>query len=124
MYCLCSLARSLAAELVNRLIEKVVLASPRAVVHADDVQQGRLSGPRRPHDGDEFPLLHVQVDAAEHVRAARAVGVRFLDIAQRDERVRGQGLAGELSGCRAGWSISRKTPWAAEPFFLSEVLDR
>jgi hypothetical protein len=89
---LVQLGAILGRELVHRLVEKVVLPRPRAVVHADDVQQRRLSGARRPHDGDELPLLHIQVDPAQHVRAARAVRIRFLDISQADERVRCQGL--------------------------------
>ena len=60
MCCLCSLRAILGAELVHRLIEEVVLAGPRAVVHADDVQQRRLAGARRPHDRDELAFLDVE----------------------------------------------------------------
>jgi len=75
-------------ELVYRLIEEVVLAGPRAVVHADDVQERGLAGAGRPHDGDELAVLHIEVDAAQHVRAAGAVRVRLLDVAQADEHAR------------------------------------
>src|SRR4029079_18334608 len=58
----------------------------------DDVQQRRLAGPRGAHDGDELPLLDVDVDAAQHVAAAGAVRVRLLDVAQRNQRVGGERL--------------------------------
>src|SRR5215217_3979398 len=77
-------------ELVHRLIEEVILAGPGTVVHPDDVQERRFAGPRRPHDRDELPLFHIDVDAAQHVTAARAVGIRLLDVAQPDEHVRRQ----------------------------------
>ena len=64
---LVQLGAVLRAELVHRLIEEVVLAGPGAVVHADDVEQRRLAGARRPHDRDELALLDVDVDAPQHV---------------------------------------------------------
>ena len=73
---------------MDRLVHEVVLAGPRAVVHAEDVQQRRLAGARRPHDRDELAFLDVDVDAAQHVGAADAVRVRLLDVAQRDQHLR------------------------------------
>ena len=42
-------------------------ASAGGPVHAgEDVEKGGLAGARRPHDRDELPGLHGQVDAAQH----------------------------------------------------------
>ena len=108
MCCLCSFARSFGAEPVDRLVEEVVLAGPRAVVHADDVQQRRLAGARRPHDRDELAFLDVDVDAAQHVAAARAVRVGLLDVAQPDERVGRQRLRFRWRRAGAGCELRLK----------------
>jgi len=65
----------LGGQLVHRLIEKVVVASPGAVVHADDVQQRGLSGARRSHNRDELSLLDVEIDPTKDVGPAGAVCV-------------------------------------------------
>jgi len=62
-------------EPVDRLVHEVVLTRPRAVVHAEDVEERRLAGAGRPHDRDEFAFLDVDVHAAEHVSAADAVRI-------------------------------------------------
>ena len=67
---------------VDGLVHEVVLARPRAVVHAQDVQQRRLAGARWSHDRDELTILDVDVHAPQHVGAADAVRVRFLKAAQ------------------------------------------
>ena len=89
MCCLVQLGALLRVQPVHRLVDEVVLAGPRAVVHAEDVEQRRLAGARRPHDRDELALLDVEVDAAQDVGAADAVRVRLLDVAQRDEHLQG-----------------------------------
>ncbi len=50
-------------------------ARARPVERADDVQQRRLSGSRRSHDGDEFAFVDAQADTVErsHGRRARVV---------------------------------------------------
>ena len=70
---------------MDRLIHEVVLAGPRAVVHAEDVEQRRLAGARRPHDRDELALLDVDVHAPQHVGAADAVRVGLFDVPQRNQ---------------------------------------
>ena len=90
---------------MHGLIEKVILAGPCAVVHADDVEQRRLSRTRRPHDGNELPLFDIEVDPAQHVRAARAVGVGLFNIAKCDERI-GRKRLGDRAG-RAGRRLRR-----------------
>src|SRR5260370_17858213 len=46
-------------EFVNRLIEKVVFAAPRAVEHADEAEQRRFSPPRRSHKLAQFPANNI-----------------------------------------------------------------
>ena len=77
-------------QMMDRLVEEVIFARPRAVVHADDVQQRGLARPGRPHDRDELTFLDVHVDAPEHVAAAGAVCVRFFDVPQPDQGIRRQ----------------------------------
>ena len=75
------------AQRVNRLAVQEVLAGPRGVVHAQDVQQRRLAGAGRPHDRDELAGLEVERHAAQHVRALHAGLVRLLDVLETDDRV-------------------------------------
>jgi len=51
---LCSSLRCLMLSLCTRLVNKTVLACPRAVQHADDGHQGGLAGAGRAHDCNEF----------------------------------------------------------------------
>src|SRR6184192_1839695 len=60
-------------EAVDGVVVEVELAGPEAVVHADDMEQGRLPRPGRAHDGDEFPFSDLGVDAAEYERLRWAV---------------------------------------------------
>ena len=60
---------------MHRLVHEVVLTRPRAVVHAEDVEERRLAGAGRPHDRDEFAFLDVDVHAAEHVGPADTVRI-------------------------------------------------
>jgi patatin-related protein len=76
---------------VDRLAEQLVLAGPGRIEHAEDRQQRRLARAGRPHDGDELPLPHLEVDAAQHVGgAALGGGIGLLDVAQADH---GRGLS-------------------------------
>src|SRR6185369_5719113 len=74
-------------ELVHRRVEEVVLALPAGVEHAEDRHEGRLAGPRGPHDGDELPLLDLQVDAAQDEGPDVPVLVGLFDIAQTNHAV-------------------------------------
>ena len=76
---------------VHRLSQEPVLPGPRAVVHADDVEQRRFAGARRPHDRDELALLDVDVHAAQHVGLAHAMLIRLLDVAELHQRRAGRG---------------------------------
>ena len=51
----------------ERAVEDV-LATVVVVENAQDVEQRRLAGARRSHDGDELALLYVKADAFEHVQ--------------------------------------------------------
>ena len=98
----------LRAQPVHRLAAEVVLAGPRAVVHADDVQQRRFAGARRPHDRDELAVLDVERDAPQHPRPGRAVRVRLLEIAQRDERLGRNGSRSAGAGAGAGGAATTR----------------
>ena len=66
------------------LAEEAVGAGRRLVQHAHDVEQGRLAGAARPHDGDELALLHLQVHVAQHVGLVGTRLVVLLDVVQFD----------------------------------------
>src|SRR5262245_45192337 len=82
---LVELGSLLRIQAVDRLVHEVVLARPGAVVHAEDVQQRGLAGPRRSHDRDELAVLDVGVQPTEYVGAADAVRVGLLDGAECDQ---------------------------------------
>src|SRR5258708_6237326 len=73
-------------EFVDRLIVEVVFAAPRAVEHADDAEQSGFSRAGRTHEGDEFALLNVQRDAAQHKKLAAASLENLLEISQLNQR--------------------------------------
>jgi hypothetical protein len=87
----------LGGQRVNRMAHQVILAAPGAVVHAEDVQQRGLAGARRSHDGDELTRLDVDADAAQHVGLPGANRKRFLDGAQRHERLIAGGFPRRVS---------------------------
>ena len=81
---LLNLEAVLLAQLVNGMIAEVVLAGPRGIVHAEHVQQRRLAGARRSHDGDELSFADIETDAPEHECLRRAVLKVLLDVAKRN----------------------------------------
>ena len=85
MCCLVQLGALLRGQAVDRLIHEVVLAGPGRVVHAENVQERRLAGARRPHDRDELAILDVEIDAAQHVGASDAVGKGLFDVPERNQ---------------------------------------
>ena len=52
----------------------------------DRVHQGRLAGPGRSGDGDEFPGLDRQRDAAQRVHGRIAHAIRLVDVLELDQR--------------------------------------
>ena len=72
-------------ELVDRVIEQVVFAFPRAVEHADDAHQRGLARARWSHDRDEVAFRDVQVDAAQHPGLPRARFVNFSTFVSLDQ---------------------------------------
>ena len=68
---------------MHGLTEKVVLAGPRRVVHAEDVEQRRLAGARRSHDRDELARLNGQRDASQHEDLTAALRIRLVEVPQR-----------------------------------------
>src|SRR5215212_2429797 len=79
---LVQLGALLVVHLVDGLTHEVVLAAPRAVEEAEDGEQRRLPRTRRPHDGDELALAHVQVYAPQDVRPPRARLVKLFEVSQ------------------------------------------
>ena len=63
---LVELGQSPLIERVDRLIVEVILALRRRVEHPEDMEDRRLPRPRRPHDGQEFALAHVQINVPQH----------------------------------------------------------
>src|SRR5262245_4542639 len=51
--------------LMNGTVEKIEFAGPGAVEHTQDAQQRRFSRAGRTHDGNEFALLDLRINAAE-----------------------------------------------------------
>jgi hypothetical protein len=68
--------------LVNVVIQKAILACPRAVMHAQKMKEGGFACSGRTHDGDEFALFNVHIDAAEDVGPVGTVFEELLDIAK------------------------------------------
>jgi hypothetical protein len=64
---------------MDGLVMKIILAFRCVIEHADDMEQGRLSGPGRAHDGQELAFLHVQVDVPQHEGLDEAVVVKLAD---------------------------------------------
>src|SRR5436190_12524304 len=69
---------------MDRHIVEVKFAVPRLVVHADDMQQRRLTGAGRPHDRDELAHLDVEIDAPQHIVLVYALREKFFDVAKAD----------------------------------------
>src|SRR5258708_29691 len=80
-------------QFVDRLIEEVILARPGAVMHADQMQQRRLPGAGRSHDGDKFAFFDFSVDAPQDEGLSNAMGVELLDVSQFDH-------SNSVAGCR------------------------
>ena len=74
----------LGLHLVHRMVQKIELAGPGAVEHADDAQQRGFAGAGGAHDGYELAFLDLEVDPAQDERLGRAVFEVFLDVAETD----------------------------------------
>src|SRR6267154_4136162 len=92
-------------ERVNCDIVEMIFPAPCLIVHAQDVQQGRFTGTRRPHDRNELALLNVQIDAAQHIRLCHTVRKRLFDVAQPDHAISPNPLS---FNSRFASSISRR----------------
>jgi hypothetical protein len=56
------------------------------IVHSEDVEKGRLPGPRRTHDGNEIAFLHFEIDVAQDVKEfAFREWINALDVLQSNE---------------------------------------
>ena len=72
---------------MDGMIEEIILAGPRAVMHSDQVEQRRFACAGRSHDGNELSFLNVHVDAAKHERLGWTMFEVLLDIAQIDHNL-------------------------------------
>src|SRR6266404_2884702 len=84
-------------EFVDRLIEKIVFTIPRAIEHADNAEQRGFPRARRTHEGDELPLLNVDVDAAKHKEFAPTGLESLLEIAHLNQRFHKLSLDARMS---------------------------
>src|SRR6266550_374484 len=69
---------------MDRHVVEIVFAVPRVIVHAYDMQQGRLAGAGRPHDRHELARLDIEIDAPQHIVLRHALGEIFFDFAKTD----------------------------------------
>jgi hypothetical protein len=53
---------------VDADVVEEIFAAPGVIVHAEDVEERRLTGAGRAHDGNEVAFVHLQVDVAEDVK--------------------------------------------------------
>ena len=97
----------LGLHLVNGMIQKIELAGPRAVQHADDAEQRRFAGARGTHDSDKLAFLDVHFDAPQDVGAAVARFVEFVQIRGSDHVILFYLTNGEWMG--PGYSLAAKT---------------
>src|ERR1700689_3994969 len=65
-------------EFVDGVLEQIVFALPGAVEHADDAHERGFSRAGWPHDGDEFAVFNIEIDAAKDPGFPRAGFIRFL----------------------------------------------
>src|SRR6185437_10927337 len=59
-------------ELMHFVAGEIELPFPRAIKHPDNAHQCGFARAGRAHDGDEFALANIQIDAAQHPRFSRA----------------------------------------------------
>src|SRR5439155_4519430 len=82
-----------------------VLTFRWCVETSEDVHEGRLSGSRRAHDGDQLAGPDGQVDSPEREHAVRARGVDLLHAADLDDRFHGCVLLEPTGTESAAWSL-------------------
>src|SRR2546423_7821097 len=69
---------------MNGHVVEEVFTVPRVIVHADDVEQGRLAGAGRPHDRHELTRLDVEINAPQHKVLRQSLREIFFDVAKAD----------------------------------------
>ena len=63
---------------------ELILASPRLVMHPEDVKQRRFPCSGRTHDRNKLAGLDVEIDSPQDIVLRDALGKRFVDVAQAD----------------------------------------
>jgi hypothetical protein len=69
-------------ELVDGVVEKIVLAGPTGIMHADQMKERGFAGAGGSHNGNKLALLNIHIDAAEHERFRRPVFEVLFNIAE------------------------------------------
>src|SRR6266704_2047407 len=64
----------------------MIFPLPRAVVEADDAEQGGFARAARTHDGDELAFGDVEVDLAQQVSESRLGLHRFFQVSEVDHK--------------------------------------
>src|ERR1700728_5341980 len=73
--------------LVDRLVHEIVFPGPRAVMHAEKMQQRGFTGPRGSHGGDTLAVFDVDVDAPQDVGLGGPMLEELLYIAKRNHGI-------------------------------------
>ena len=55
-------------EMVDCGVMEKIFSGPSMIVHAEDMKERRFAGARRPHDGDKFTLLDLDVYVAQDIK--------------------------------------------------------
>src|ERR1043166_917742 len=69
---------------MDRHFVEYILAVPRMIVHAENVQQSRFARPRRTHDRDKFPRPNVEIDTSQDKVLRHSLREILFDVAQCD----------------------------------------
>ena len=72
-------------QVVDGHIIEEKFAAPSMIVHAEDVEERRFPGARRPHDGNEIAFVYFQVDVAKDVKEfALRERIKTFEVFERD----------------------------------------
>src|SRR5262249_5480917 len=69
---------------MHLVTQELELSGPGAIEHSENAQQSGLPCPRGTHDGDELTFFDLRRDAAQHIAAAVAAFIEFLDVPKYD----------------------------------------
>jgi hypothetical protein len=67
-------------EAMDGKLQKIIFAGPGRIVHAEQVKECRLPRPGRTHNGDEFALFDIEIDAAKNISLGGTVFEKLFDV--------------------------------------------